>query len=72
MTAAQLERPQPLFAEARRSRPAEGRGSTLEERLESALRAVRSEGLAECPVCRAGMRAEGGAACCSGCGATLA
>ena len=72
MTAAQLEPPQPLFAEARRFRPADRPGTTLEERLESALRAVRSEGLAECPVCRAGMRAEGGSACCTGCGATLA
>jgi hypothetical protein len=72
MTTALLESPLPLFAEASRSRPAGGRGMTLEERLEGAWRAVRAEGVAECPVCRTAMRAENGAAKCSGCGSTLA
>ena len=72
MTSALLESPLSLFAEARRSQPAGGRGITLEERLEHAWRAVHAEGLAECPVCHAGMRAEGSAARCAGCGSTLA
>jgi hypothetical protein len=71
MSPALLESPPSLFAEARRSRPAGGRGMTLEERLDGAWRAVQAEGLAECPVCRAGMHAENGAARCSGCGSTL-
>jgi hypothetical protein len=72
MTAALLESPLSLFAEARRAQPAGGRGITLEERLEDAWRASRTEGVAECPVCHAGMRAEGDAARCAGCGSTLA
>jgi hypothetical protein len=71
MTTAFLESPLPLFGEARRSLPGGGRGITLEERLESALRSVQADGVAECPVCRAQMRAEDGAARCSGCGSTL-
>jgi ribosomal protein L37AE/L43A len=73
VTGALLESPPSLFAEERRrgAGPAGGRGLTLEERLESALRAVRADGRAECPVCHATMRAEAGAARCSGCGSTL-
>jgi hypothetical protein len=73
MTSALLESPPvSLFAERRRADPAGGRGTTLEERLERALRAVRAEGQAECPVCHAGMRLEGQAGRCTGCGSTLA
>ncbi len=72
MTTALLESPLSLFGQARRSRPAGRRGVTLEERLESALRSVRTDGTAECPVCRAQMHAEEDAARCSGCGSTLA
>ena len=72
MTGALLESPRSLFADADRIRPAGGRGLTLEERLEGALRAAQSEGHAECPVCRAGMRSEGAAARCTSCGSTLA
>jgi hypothetical protein len=66
-----LASPPSLFAAARRSGPAGGRGVTLEERLERAWRAVQAEGRAECPVCRAGMRADSGVARCTGCGSTL-
>jgi hypothetical protein len=71
MTTALLESPMSLFGEARRLRPAGGRGSTLEELLESTLRSAQAGGAAECPVCHARMHAEGGAARCSGCGSTL-
>jgi hypothetical protein len=73
MTSTLLESPPlPLFAEARRPGPAGGRGTTLEERLELTLRALRSEGEAACPVCRASMQLEGQAGHCTGCGSTLA
>jgi hypothetical protein len=72
MTTALLESPLSLFAEARRSRPAGGRGMTLEERLETTLRSAQADGVAACPVCRGAMHAEGGAARCAGCGSTLA
>jgi hypothetical protein len=71
MTTALLESPPSPFGEARRCRPEGGREITLEERLESALCSVRADGTAECPVCRAQMHAENGAARCSGCGSTL-
>jgi hypothetical protein len=71
MTSALLESPLSLFAEARRPGAAGRGGQTLEERLETAWRAAQTEGTAECPVCRAGMRREGAAARCTGCGTTL-
>ena len=71
MTTALLESPLSLFGEAGRLRPAGGRGCTLEELLESTLRSAQAGGVAECPVCRARMHAEDGAARCSGCGSTL-
>jgi hypothetical protein len=71
MTSALLESPLSLFAETRRARPAGGGGTTLEERLDEAWRAVRAEGQAECPVCRARMRLQDGAGRCTGCGSTL-
>jgi hypothetical protein len=72
MSTALLESPLSLFGETRRPRPAGGGGVTLEERLEAAWRAVQTEGAAECPVCQAGMRRDGAAARCTGCGSTLA
>jgi tRNA(Ile2) C34 agmatinyltransferase TiaS len=73
MTSALLESPPiSLFAEARRADAAGGRGITLEQRLERTLRAVQSEGKAQCPVCHASMRLEGHAGRCTGCGSTLA
>ena len=71
MTTALLESPLALFSEARRLRPAGGRGSTLEELLDSTLRSAQAGGAPECPVCHARMHAEQGAARCSGCGSTL-
>jgi hypothetical protein len=71
MTSALLESPQSVFAAARRPRPAGRGGQTLEERLEAVWRAAQTEGLAECPVCRAAMRADGAAARCTGCGSAL-
>jgi hypothetical protein len=71
MTTALLESPLSLFGEARRVRPAGGRGITLEELLESALRSAQAGGPAECPVCHARMHAEEGTARCSGCGSTV-
>jgi tRNA(Ile2) C34 agmatinyltransferase TiaS len=71
MTTALLESPLSLFGDARRLRPAGGRGITLEELLESTLRSAQAGGEADCPVCHARMRAEGGVARCSGCGSTL-
>jgi hypothetical protein len=71
MTTALLESPLSLFSEARRLRPAGGRGITLEELLENTLRSAQAGGAPECPVCRAQMHAEDGAARCSGCGSTL-
>jgi hypothetical protein len=72
MTTALLESPLSLFGEAGRPRPAGGNGPTLEGRLEAAWRTVQTQGAAECPVCHAGMRREGAAARCTGCGSTLA
>jgi hypothetical protein len=71
MTTALLESPLSLFAEARSSRSAGGRGITLEELLERTLRSAQAGGVAECPVCHARMHAEEAAARCSGCGSTL-
>jgi tRNA(Ile2) C34 agmatinyltransferase TiaS len=71
MTTALLEAPLSLFGEARRLRPADGSGITLEELLERTLRSARADGVAECPVCHARMQVEGEAARCSGCGSTL-
>jgi hypothetical protein len=71
MTTALLDSPLSLFGEGRSSRPAGGRGITLEELLERTLRSAQAGGLAECPVCHARMHAEEGSARCSGCGSTL-
>jgi hypothetical protein len=71
MTTALLESPQSLFGEARRLRPAGGRGITLEEILEGTLRSALAGAVAECPVCRGRMRAEDGVVRCSGCGSAL-
>jgi hypothetical protein len=71
MTTALLESPPSLFGDPRRLRPAEGRGITLEELLESTLRSAQAGGTAQCPVCHARMHAQDGAARCSGCGSML-
>jgi hypothetical protein len=72
MTSALLESPpRSLFGATCEAAPAGGRGTTLEERLEWAWRAVQAEGHAECPVCGSKMRFERGAGNCTGCGSTL-
>jgi hypothetical protein len=71
MTTALLESPLSLFGEARQVRPASGRGVSLEELLERTLRSVQAGGVAECPVCHAGMHAEEAAARCPSCGSTV-
>ena len=85
MTPAVLDRPASLFAERgpaaapnaeRPTGPAGGGRATLEERLNSVLREVRTTGSTECPVCRARMTptsagAAPDAAECGGCGSRL-
>jgi hypothetical protein len=89
VTPALLDRPASLFADragvgaadrsgAGRTVGAERLGGgrvTLEERLNAALHEARTNGSAECPVCRARMTfagAGGGqAAACGGCGSEL-
>jgi ribosomal protein L37AE/L43A len=71
MTAALAESPLSFFAEAGRQAPAGGPRLTLEERLDSTWRALRSNGAAECPVCHTAMRLDHGVGRCSGCGSTL-
>jgi tRNA(Ile2) C34 agmatinyltransferase TiaS len=71
MTTALLEAPLSAFGEARRLRRADGSEMTLEELLERTVRSVRTEGVAECPVCRGQMHSDDGASRCSGCGSTL-
>jgi hypothetical protein len=73
VTPALLDRPASLFAE-RATGPLGGGRVTLEERLNSVLHAVRTNGSAECPVCHARMtraRVGGGAGECGGCGSSL-
>ena len=76
MTSALLDSPPPLFAGAGVGARPVGRGSggrsiTLEERLQLVWRSALRDGSADCPVCRAPMRAEGAAARCEGCGSVV-
>jgi hypothetical protein len=71
MTTVLLDAPLSAFGGARRLRPADGSEITLEALLEKTVRSARSEGVAECPVCRARMYVEDHAARCAGCGSTL-
>ena len=67
MSAALLE-PPTTFSDSRQgARRVGGRPVTLEQRLQAAWRAAQHEGVAECPVCGAAMRAEGHGARCRGC-----
>jgi hypothetical protein len=76
VTPAVLDRPAPLFADRVAGAVSGGR-VTLEERLNSVLHEVRTNGSAECPLCRARVRlAPSGAATpagaeCDGCGSRL-
>jgi hypothetical protein len=63
MSSALMEAPAALFAGGRRA--------TLEELLEGTWHAARTEGRAECPVCRATMHLDAERARCGGCATTL-
>jgi hypothetical protein len=78
MTAAVLDRPGSLFADAVErpgGRGAAAGGVTLAELLNSALDAARTNGSTECPACHARMTytraGEGHAAECGGCGSRI-
>ena len=71
MSAALLEAPPAMSCEAPQRRSPGGRRITLEERLQGAWRIAQRDGMAECPVCRAGMSADGPHARCRGCGSVL-
>jgi hypothetical protein len=70
VTGALLDRPR-SFSAGSETVPAGGGRVTLEERLTAALRAARTSGNTECPVCHARMTREAEAARCGGCGSRL-
>ena len=74
MTPALLDRPASVFAERATGSLGGGR-VTLEERLNSVLHAVRTNGSAECPICHARMTPaparDAAAAECANCGTRL-
>jgi hypothetical protein len=67
VSAALLEAPPRPAPCPRSERSHDGRSLTLEQRLEEACRCAQQAGVAECPLCRAAMRAEGAGARCEGC-----
>jgi hypothetical protein len=71
VSAAVLEAPATLFAEARDAGPAGGDRTTLAELLDGTWRAARGGTEADCPICHGPMRLQAGAARCEGCGTTL-
>ncbi len=71
MSAAVLEAPPGLFAGEEAAPAGGGRGATLEQCLEAAWSSAQREGRADCPVCKAAMRAEGATAQCGRCGSVL-
>jgi hypothetical protein len=72
MTAAVLDRPATLFADAPASGSATRGRLTLEARLNAVLDEARANGSTECPVCHAEMSfARAGAAECASCGSRL-
>jgi hypothetical protein len=71
VTAALLDSPAPLFTQAGApARPSGGR-MTLEERLRGTWQALHTEGVAECPLCRARMTLCGDSGACGSCGTRL-
>jgi hypothetical protein len=52
-------------------RPADGRPTTLEERLARTWRALHEVAEADCPICHTAMRMESGSGHCTSCGTTL-
>jgi hypothetical protein len=76
MTPAVLDRPGSLFADAAGrpgggGHPVAGGRVTLEELLNATLRVARTNGSADCPVCRARMTYTRAGAECAGCGSRL-
>ena len=66
-----LEAAPSVMGSPRITRSSGGRGATLEERLLAAWRSAQLEGVSECPVCRAAMRADGASARCGSCGSVV-
>jgi hypothetical protein len=71
VTAALLDTPSRAVAGACSSAASGGRSVTLEERLQSAWRALHAGDAAECPVCGSEMTLRGGAGECGACGAKM-
>ena len=71
MTPAVLNRPGSLFGDSAPAGPFGRRRLTLEERLDGALHAARTNGSTECPVCDARITSTRAGAECGGCGARL-
>ena len=70
MSGAVLDRPGSLFANAA-EHPVAGGRVTLEQRLTATLQAARTNGSAECPVCRGRMTSTRAGAECAACGSRL-
>jgi hypothetical protein len=70
MSPALLDAPVRLFAESA-PEPPDGGHMTLEERLSSTWRALETQGLAECPLCRSRMGKAGPVGECGSCGTRL-
>jgi hypothetical protein len=71
VSAAVLEAPATLFAQAREAGPAGGGRTTLAELLDGTWRTARSGAETECPMCHAEMHLEADVARCRACGTTL-
>jgi hypothetical protein len=71
VSAALIDSPLSLFAQASRSQRAGRRRTTLEERLDSAWRALRQDGTSDCPICHTPMRLDEGVGRCRCCGSEL-
>jgi len=72
MSPAVLEAPPSVVTSPQAACRAGGRRVTLEERLQAAWHSAQLDGVAECPVCRAAMRAEGASIRCGDCGSVVA
>jgi hypothetical protein len=69
MTMALLESPARAREATRTLEPGDGGRMKLGDLLQSAWRAVHTEGATECPVCQGRMTLRGPTAACGGCGA---
>jgi hypothetical protein len=70
VTPALLDAPARLFAESALETP-DGGHVTLEERLRRTWRALETQGVSECPLCRSRMSKAGPVAECTSCGTRL-